>query len=69
MGIVRAKIKAGPPSVPAPGPGAAPAFHAAYFATRVIFPGALMSAVFFVVDPAFIIAAHCAAHFGIAFLF
>ena len=51
------------------GPGASPAFHAAYFVTRAVFPGVVMSAVFFAVDPAFIIAAHCAAHFGINLLF
>lgn len=50
------------------GPAAA-GFDAAHFLTRAIIPGIAMSVVAVVVHPAFMVAAHCAAHIGIALLF
>lgn len=48
---------------------AAASFDAAHFLTRAIIPGIAMSVVAVVVHPAFMVAAHCAAHIGIALLF
>jgi len=50
------------------GPGAAQ-FRVDHFITRFAFPGALMSAAYFVPGPAFIIAAHSTAHLLIPILF
>jgi hypothetical protein len=50
------------------GPGAAP-FRADYFVVRLLVPGALMSAAFFVPGPAFIVSAHGTAHLLIPLLF
>jgi Type II CAAX prenyl endopeptidase Rce1-like len=50
------------------GPGAAP-FRVDRFATRAIFPGAVMSVAFFWPGPAFIVAAHATAHLVIPILF
>ena len=48
------------------GPGS---FDAQYFATRVVFPGVVMSVAFLAISPAFLVAAHCAAHIFIPALF
>lgn len=48
------------------GPGA---FDAGYFATRVVIPGAAMSAAFLAISPAFVVTAHGAAHILIPALF
>ena len=50
------------------GPGAG-VWVPRYFLTRAIFPGFFMSVVFWEISPAFIVAAHCAAHFGIYWWF
>jgi len=38
-------------------------------ATRLLFPGAVMSVAFVVISPAFLVSAHCAAHVFIPLLF
>lgn len=48
---------------------AAASFDVGHFLTRAIVPGIAMSAVAVVVHPAFMVAAHCTAHIGIALLF
>lgn len=44
-------------------------FHGHHFAVRVLFPGTVMSLLYFRLAPAFIITAHCTAHLFIPFLF
>lgn len=48
--------------------GPAP-FDAAHFATRTLIPGFVMSVLYVRVGPAFIVTAHCVAHFMIPFAF
>lgn len=48
------------------GPGASPP---AYFATRFLFPGCVMSVVFLRVSPTFLVVAHCTAHLLMPLLF
>lgn len=48
---------------------AATTFDAVHFLVRAVIPGAAMSAVAIIVHPAFMVAAHCTAHIGIALLF
>jgi membrane protease YdiL (CAAX protease family) len=48
------------------GSGASPP---AYFATRFLFPGCVMSIVFLRVSPTFIVVAHCTAHLLMPVLF